>query len=51
MTADRTGLGFLGFIFGGVTAAVMLVAFTVVLGHVDGRLVLDTPTAIVTAAR
>ena len=37
--ADRAGLGFLGFIFGGVTAAVMLVAVTVVIGHVDGRLV------------
>ncbi len=51
MTSDRTGLGFLGFIFGGVTAAVTLVAFTVVLGHVDGRFVLDTPAAIVSAAR
>ena len=41
--ADRTGLGFLGFIFGGVTAVVILVAVTVVIGHVDGRFVLDTP--------
>ena len=39
--ADRAGLGFVGFIFGGVTAVVMLVAVTVVIGHVDGRLVLD----------
>ena len=30
--ADRSGLGFLGFIFGGLTAAVMLVAVTVVIG-------------------
>ena len=45
--ADRAGLGFLGFIFGGVTAAVMLVAATVVIGHVDGRFALDTaPTQI-----
>jgi hypothetical protein len=45
--ADRAGLGFLGFIFGGVTAVVILVAVTVVIGHVDGRLVLDTaPTQI-----
>ena len=29
MTADRAGLGFLGLIFGGVTAAVVLVACTV----------------------
>jgi hypothetical protein len=43
MMADRAGLGFLGFIFGSVTAAVMLVAVTVVIGHVDGRLVLDPP--------
>jgi hypothetical protein len=48
MTADRTGLGFLGFIFGGVTAAVVLVACTVVLGHVEGRWALDgAPTKIV----
>ena len=41
--ADRAGLGVLGFIFGGVTAAVILVAVTVVIGHVDGRFALDTP--------
>jgi hypothetical protein len=45
--ADRAGLGFLGFIFGGVTAVVILVAATVVIGHVDGRFVLDAaPTQI-----
>jgi len=45
--ADRAGLGFLGFIFGGVTAVVILVAVTMVIGHVDGRFVLDTaPTQI-----
>ena len=45
--ADRAGLGFLGFIFGGVTAAVMLMAVTMVIGHADGRFVLDTaPTQI-----
>ncbi len=42
MAADRAGLGVLGFIFGGVTAAVMLVACTVVVGHLDGRLQLET---------
>ena len=41
--ADRAGLGVLGFIFGGVTAAVILVAVTVVIGHVDGHFALDTP--------
>ena len=46
MTADRTSLGFLGFIFGGVTAVVMLVAVTVVVGHADGRLVIDPPAQV-----
>jgi hypothetical protein len=41
MSADRAGLGLLGFIFGGVTAAVMLVACTIVVGHVEGRWTLD----------
>ena len=50
MAADRTGLGFLGFIFGGVTAAVMLVACTVVLGHVDGRLQLESQSANVASS-
>ena len=49
--ADRAGLGFLGFIFGGVTAAVMLTAFTVVPGHVDGHFVLDPPAATVIVQR
>jgi hypothetical protein len=45
--ADRAGLGVLGFIFGGVTAAVMLVAVTVVIGHAEGRFAVDaTPTQI-----
>jgi hypothetical protein len=43
MTADRVGLGIVGFIFGGVTATVMLVACTVVLGHIEGRWTLDAP--------
>jgi hypothetical protein len=34
-----------------VTAAVTLVAFTVVLGHVDGRFALDTPPARIAALR
>ena len=41
--ADRAGLGFLGFIFGGVTAVVMLVAATVVISHAAGRLTIDPP--------
>ena len=35
--ADRRSLGILGFVFGGVTAAVMLIAVMVVKHHVDGR--------------
>lgn len=49
MLADRTGLGFLGVIFGGVTAAVMLVAVTLVVQHVEGRIVLDGPATITIA--
>jgi hypothetical protein len=41
MTADRTALGFLGFLFGGVTAVVMLVALAVVIQHVDGKPAFD----------
>ena len=33
--ADRRSLGIVGFVFGGVTAAVMLVAVMVVKQHVD----------------
>jgi len=51
MSADRAGLNLLGFIFGGVTAAVVLVACTVVLGHVEGRLALDVPPAKIAAIR
>jgi hypothetical protein len=43
---DRAGLGFLGIIFGGITAVVMLVAATVVIGHAEGRLALDPPVSI-----
>ena len=49
--ADRAGLGFLGFMFGGVTAIVMLVAVTVVIGHAEGRLVLDEQSAPIVTTR
>lgn len=49
MTADRNGLGFLGFIFGGVTFAVMMMATTVVIGHVEGKLSLETPSVVAAA--
>ena len=48
--ADRRSLGIVGFVFGGVTAAVMLVAVMVVKHHVDGRLILDQARPSVVAA-
>jgi hypothetical protein len=51
MKPDRKGLGVLGVIFGSVTAAVMLMAFTVVIGHIEGNLALDPPSATVTLQR
>ena len=39
--ADRRSLGILGFVFGGVTAAVMLIAVFVVKQHIGGRAALD----------
>jgi hypothetical protein len=49
--ADRAGLGFVGFIFGGVTAAVMLIACAIVIGHVDGRFVLDVQPIQIAASQ
>ena len=49
MSADRTSLGLLGLIFGGVTAIVMLTAVTVVAQHVEGEFELDNPPAITLA--
>lgn len=50
--ADRAGLGFLGYVFGGVTAVIALVAVTVVIGHVGGRLVLDaSPQTYIAASQ
>jgi hypothetical protein len=43
--ADRTTLGFVGFVFGGVTAAVILMAATVVLTHAGGRADFDDSRA------
>ena len=48
--ADRRSLGIVGFVFGGITAAVMLVAVTVVKNHVDGRASLDQARPSVMAA-
>ena len=48
--ADRRSLGILGFVLGGVTAAVMLVAVMVVKNHVDGRLTLDARMPVIAAS-
>jgi hypothetical protein len=39
--ADKRGLGIMGFLFGGVTFAVTVIAFVVVRGHIDGQLQFD----------
>ena len=39
--ADKNGLGAMGFLFGGITFAVTIVAFLLVRDHVAGRLQLD----------
>jgi hypothetical protein len=36
--ADKRSLGLLGFLFGGITAAVSLTAFLVVQAHIVGHL-------------
>jgi hypothetical protein len=46
MTADRKGLGFVGLVFGGITAAVMLMAVTVVVGHIDGTIALEASSLV-----
>jgi hypothetical protein len=48
--ADRRSLGMLGFVLGGVTAAVMLIAAIVVKHHVDSRVTLDPRPPVVAAA-
>jgi len=48
--ADCKSLGIIGFVMGGVTALVMLVAATVVVNHLDGRLVIDSDRALVSAS-
>ena len=48
--ADRRSLGIVGFVFGGITAAVMLVAIMVVKHHVDGRASLDDARSSVMAS-
>jgi hypothetical protein len=50
LMADRAGLSFVGAIFGGITAVVMLVAVAVVIGHAEaGSGSAPTPAPIVAA--
>jgi hypothetical protein len=44
--ADRRSLTMIGYIYGTVTAAVMLVACVVVTDHVAGRLTMDRAIAV-----
>jgi hypothetical protein len=48
--ADRRSLGFVGFVFGGVTAAVMLIAVMVVKHSVDGMAVEDVRLPVIAAS-
>ncbi len=48
--ADRRSLGILGFLLGGVTAAVMLTAALVVKQHLDGRISLDARLPVMAAS-
>jgi len=48
--ADRRSLGILGFLLGGVTAAVLLTAAMVVKQHVDGHLSLDARLPVLAAS-
>jgi hypothetical protein len=48
--ADRRSLGIVGFVFGGVTAAVMLVAVMVVKHHVDGMTVDEVRLPVIAAS-
>jgi hypothetical protein len=49
--ADRRSLGIVGFVFGSVTAAVMLIAAMVVKHHVDTRADLEAqPKSVIVAS-
>ena len=49
--ADRRSLGLLGFLLGGVTAAVVLIAAMVVKHHVDARVTRDARLPVIAAVR
>ena len=47
---DKISLGFVGYVFGAVTAAVIVVAALVVTAHVSGRMAIDDGRAPVVSA-
>jgi Na+/phosphate symporter len=47
---DKISLGFVGYVFGAVTAAVIVVAALVVTAHVNGRMAIDDGRASVISA-
>jgi hypothetical protein len=48
--ADRRSLGIVGFVFGGVTAAVMLVAIIVVKNNVESRALDEARLPVIAAS-
>jgi hypothetical protein len=48
--ADQKSLGIIGFLLGGVTAAVMAIGVFVVASHLDGRMSLDEARPVVSAS-
>jgi hypothetical protein len=48
--ADRRSLGIVGFVFGGVTAAVMLIAVMAVKNQLDSRAVDDARLPVIAAS-
>jgi hypothetical protein len=48
--ADRKSLGIIGFVMGSITALVVLVAATVVMSHLNGRLAIDADRPLVSAS-
>ena len=47
--ADRRSLGMVGFVFGGITAAVMLTAAMVTKHHLDARISFDARMPVIAA--
>jgi hypothetical protein len=48
--ADRKGLGIIGFVLGGITAAIVMIGVMVVHAHLDGQLSLEEARPLVSAS-